>query len=347
MTMRTAVLVAASALAASVWVDSGTTALAASRYSVEDIGALPGSDVTAGYGINVSGNVTGWSAPSRPGSGVSGFVWNGSTMRPLGSLPGFSTSTGLAINVAGQVTGYAGSLYSQAFLWNGSTMRALPPLPGDAGLSSVGQGMNDLGHVVGCSGRPTRERAVYWSGTTVRNLGTLPGHTRSMAFDVNNSGVAVGESGTDTSRVAVVFRGGTVIRLGFLPGGTTTSRATAVNAAGHVAGWSDSSAGFRAFLWNGSVMTSLGTLPGHGSSLANDMNSGGQIVGVSNGTESKAFIWEAGVMYDLTSRILPSDPLYGVIQLSAAQAINEVGQIISFGGRPGGPLHTYLLTPSN
>jgi probable HAF family extracellular repeat protein len=75
-------------------------------------------------------------------------------------------------------------------------------------------------------------------------------------------------------------------------------------------------------LWENGVITSLGTLPGSNSSVPQDINDAGQIVGGHN----EAWLWENGVMNDLGT-------LEGNIAASA-NGINNIGQIVgySYGG---------------
>jgi probable HAF family extracellular repeat protein len=104
--------------------------------------------------------------------------------------------------------------------------------------------------------------AVIWDGPTVQDLGT-PGGARSQAFDVNQ--------------------------------------------AGQVVGWADTSAaGPRGFLWSDTQgMVDLGVLPDSPSVTAGAINSLGQIVGHTGGGggyPEHAFVWESGVIRQITSQ---------------------------------------------
>ena len=76
---------------------------AAPLYTVTDLGTLGGIS-TYGYGINASGEVTGFSS-TTDGSATQAFLSDGTT-HDLGSLGG-TKSEGLGINDSGQMTGYA------------------------------------------------------------------------------------------------------------------------------------------------------------------------------------------------------------------------------------------------
>jgi probable HAF family extracellular repeat protein len=72
-------------------------------------------------------------------------------------------------------------------------------------------------------------------------------------------------------------------------------------------------------------MTDLGTLPGDVSSVANDINAQGQVVGVSCDADRncRAWLWDDGVMMDLNTLIPPDSPLY----LTWGGGINDRGEI--------------------
>jgi probable HAF family extracellular repeat protein len=95
------------------------------------------------------------------------------------------------------------------------------------------------------------------------------------------------------------------------------------------------------------VMTDLGTLPGDVASTASGINIKGEVVGGSLDTDfnTRAFLWQSGVMTDLNTLIPPDSPLF---LIEAVGTINSRGQI---GGlaleKSTGEVHAFLLTPSN
>jgi probable HAF family extracellular repeat protein len=103
--------------------------------------------------------------------------------------------------------------------------------------------------------------------------------------------------------------------------------AFALNNAGRIAGFSDPTgdATTYAVLWQNGAITNLGVLPGDVSSNAFDINSEGQVLGISCDAKGncRAFLWDHGVMMDLNSLIPPDSPLY----LTDAEGINDRGQI--------------------
>ncbi len=109
-------------------------------------------------------------------------------------------------------------------------------------------------------------------------------------------------------------------------GGNTIAKA--VNAAGQVAGSSFLVSGDNhAFLWQNGVISDIGTLGGT-TSVGNDINDLGMIVGNSQLAESTdaqlvahAYVWQSGIMTDLGT-------LGGTF--SSASGINNHGQIVGY-----------------
>jgi probable HAF family extracellular repeat protein len=221
----------------------------------------------------------------------------------LGTLPGYETSYARDINAAGQVVGRADSNTSytnRAFLWGpGTGMLDLGTL---GGANSWATAINDAGQVVGAADTGARDADGYpiadpfvWQDGVMTDMSTLGGRW-SFASDINASGQVVGVGGADEH--AFLWENGIVTDLGTLPGYTYRSRAEGINDFGQVVGFSqrtelteycywDWNAGWvcrffptyyeRAFLWQGGVMTDLGTIGNL--SHATAINASGQIVG--------------------------------------------------------------------
>jgi hypothetical protein len=107
-----------------------------------------------------------------------------------------------------------------------------------------------------------------------------------------------------------------------------------------------------AFSWNGGLMTNLGTLNGNACSVADAVNSRGQVVGGS-GLSFPAFspsctdaiehavLWEDGKILDLNSLVsVPSE-----LTLNEATFINDRGEISGFGSLANGDTHAVELIP--
>jgi probable HAF family extracellular repeat protein len=160
--------------------------------------------------------------------------------------------------------------------WSGGGVINLGGLPGAA--SSVADGINDSGQVVGSSVIGGTEYAVEWSGGTLVKLEDLSGSADSVAAAINDAGVVVGESGG----YATEWSGGRVINLGRLPG-SSLSEAESINT-GQVVGFSVVGGVTYATEWSGGSVINLGGLPGATFSSAESINSFGQIVGESDGS---------------------------------------------------------------
>jgi probable HAF family extracellular repeat protein len=103
--------------------------------------------------------------------------------------------------------------------------------------------------------------------------------------------------------------------------------------------------GGHAFLYTGGVMTDLGTLPGGTDSIAQGINSQGQVVGTADpgaGGIGGAFLWTAQSGMVELNTVLPANS--GWI-LTDATGINDSGQITGIGSHNGGfPQRGFILT---
>src|SRR5271165_3513371 len=187
------------------------------------------------------------------------------------------------------------------------------------------------------------------------DLGTFGGpqsfyFSSPVVKSVNNLGTAVG--GADTSIQdpfypncdtpdclllrAFQWKNGALTDLGTVPLGNSSS-AGWVTDTGEIMGGSDTGAidpltGIPeniAFVWKDGAVTSLGTLEGGSFSFGNAMNNRGQVVGAAPntipdpfsylfGTQTRAFLWNKGVMHDLGTLGGPD---------GWAASINEFGQV--------------------
>jgi probable HAF family extracellular repeat protein len=91
-------------------------------------------------------------------------------------------------------------------------------------------------------------------------------------------------------------------------------------------------------------MRDLGAVDGDLCSAAWSINEAGQIVGNSAPecdffTQTRAFLWERGQVFDLNMFVAPGSDLY----LSEADFINDRGDITGPAFLPSGEVHQYLL----
>jgi probable HAF family extracellular repeat protein len=214
----------------------------------ESLGALPGGDYSAAFGINRRGDVVG---SSNTATAVRAFLWSrGRGMRDLGTLPGDVGSEAFDINSAGEIVGSSnGPRGVRAVLWDrAGNIEDLGVLPGGDYAKAVK--LNDAGQVIGVSNGDSGMHAFLWTREQgMRDLGTLPGFPRSEAIDINRSGQIVGNaSGTGAIRAFLWTPEGGMRDLGAFAGGVD-SKALGIDDSGRVVGAAMGSAGLAAFVW--------------------------------------------------------------------------------------------------
>ncbi len=260
-----------------------------------DLGLLPEGISAAAEDINYFGDVVGAgtaeSFPFQPHA----VLWRRGQVIPLPLLPGGSYSQAFAINDWGLIAGAADDgVSTHATVWLSGRPIALEGLAlptGDSGGWATD--VNNLGQVVGYAyvdGPHTR--AVLWNGGRAIDLGTLPGDNHSQALAINDRGQIVGVSANieaSTERAFLWERG--VMRDLGLPPGETFARAEDINIFGVAAGVSGTTRPQAALFARGQI-AHLPALPNQVSSIANDMNNLGDVVGyLSTDTASPGVIW--------------------------------------------------------
>lgn len=284
------------------------------RYSggtMLDLGTLGGTSAVA-YGINNSGVVVGASTVMSGASHA--FSWNG-VQQDLGTVTigtppstvSFLSSAALDVNTSGKSVGSSSRDFPDPF--TNSTMAVFESGAVTYKSGGVLYAINDSGQMVGSDSG----HGLLFNGTESVSIPAFctGGFCGSDARDINNNGVVVGDASTNTLnyRHAISYNANNTILsdLGTLAGGNR-SRANALNELGQIVGWSESSVGNRAFLYQSGGMIDLNSLidPTTGWVLneASDINESGQIVGwgIYNG-QTRAFLITA----------VPEASIYGMM----------------------------------
>ncbi|MEH2423166.1 MAG: hypothetical protein V7K48_20310 [Nostoc sp.] len=310
------------------------SALAASLYSVTDLGSLTGEAYSFATDINNSGEVA---INSLNGS----FFYSNGSLKKISPLPGDNVLAVSAINNLGQVIGNSiGNNFTgnNPFLYSNGITQPLPI------QNAIPYAINDRTQVVGGA---SKLGPFLYSDGIATSIGT-PGN---VAYGLNNLGQVVGILNSNT---AFLYKNGQTTNLGTLPG-DNYSVANDINDSGQVVGSSGLTGvdDGRAFLYSSSTgLQNLGKLrPTDLFSFAGGINNLGQVVGFSgtnnnffapDGNGLRAFLYSDNTLYDLNDLIAPG--LDAGFTLTAASAININGQIVGRGA-VNGELHAFLLTP--
>jgi probable HAF family extracellular repeat protein len=314
---------------------AATVLLASQAYAAPYHFTTLGTPQAVGSGadaINNAGQVAGYG--DVPGSlgGRYGQLWDNGIPTALATLPGERFNSAQAINNRGVAVGSSTDddvrlSYFNAVGWHSPTAAATTFAGGSHAF-----GINDLGQVVGASGKGLFTRATLWSGSSSTDLGSITG-SYSIARAINNSGQVVGEStighDLDGPTHAALWFGGAVTDLGTLGG--TQSGAADIDAYGHVVGWSEvvGSSGRHAALWSGGTVTALASFGGpYNEGEAKAINNAGLVVGfATGGGGSRAALWKDGTAIDLNSFLDAGAVAAGWV-LTTANDINDHGWIV-------------------
>jgi probable HAF family extracellular repeat protein len=315
------------------------------RYVVSEVPTLGGPGSSAS---DVSGTGTVVGSADLPALNVHAVMFASGVLTDLGTLGG-NSSIASGTNAHGLVVGSADTSEgrNQAFVYEGGSMVNL----GGTFLGSAAQKVNNKDQIVGNAiDSAGSAQAVLWQ----RAPGDGDGKDSSppcgpwvatelgdtiIAADINDRGDIAGTVVTPAGLHAMVLRDGTIVDLG--TGGAAASEGRAINNAGDVAGSTTNPD--HAAVWHAGDFRDLGTLGG-ALSIAFDIDDAGNVVGAandaSNASTTRAFLYTAGTMIDLNTRI---DPNAGWL-LFTARAIAPNGTIVGFGMHDG-QFRGFILTP--
>ena len=285
-------------------------------------------------------------------------LYSGGVITDLGVLPGGTTSQAAGINASGQIVGNSdltGGL-THAFLYTGGTMTDLGTLP--RGGESYATAINDAGQITGWSSTtpagynyPIPDHAFLYSGGLMTDLGNISASRQFVNFShgmaINASGQVAGWSIDDNQEThAMIYSGGQMTDLGTLGG--IESRAHGINDSGEVVGWSYTNTSdlspTHAFIVAGHGMQDLGVLAGSNASDAMAINNAGQVIGNTGQSGGIAFFYTAASgMVELDKHVSGSG--WSLAGTESAIAINNGGQIVSYGGNDSLFDTYFLLTP--
>jgi probable HAF family extracellular repeat protein len=210
---------------------------------MKSLGTL-GGGASQAYGINNSGQVTGYSDTSARPPLQHAFLYTAGTMQDIGqALNALPNSYGYSVNTSGHVAGTAyDANYTapHAFFYNGSTSSDLGVF---GGQGSSALAINNQDTIVGyLTTSSSFDHAFVYSGGTPTDLGTLGGNY-SYALAVNNNNLIVGGSFVDAKDSvyhAFIWSNGVMTdlngQLGASGTGWTLNEARAINDAGQITG---------------------------------------------------------------------------------------------------------------
>jgi probable HAF family extracellular repeat protein len=257
-----------------------------SNGTMTSLGTL-GGDSGIGNGINISGQVAGYSTNSV--GTYRAFRSSGSSLTDIGDLGGGS-AVAYGINDLGQVVGSAVTANGEnhPFLYSGGRMIDLGTLGSkNNNWWNSAQGVNNSGVAAGTSyDAQGNFFGFVWRNGKMIKMGTLGG-AWSQAYGINNKGQITGLAYTKNgSAHGFIANCATcVLRdLGTFAGNTSTVWGFAINDSGVVVGQSTFQNTYHAFVYSGGKIKDLNSLIPTGSGWvlteANGINSAGQIVGM-------------------------------------------------------------------
>ena len=322
--------------------------------SVIPLPAIGGSESLA-WGINEVRQIVGESLIAGDVQ-AHATLWESESPRDLSPGSGGAYSVAYAINNRGDAAGLTtlASGLDTATVWTGGgALVDIGAAMGVAG-SSLAWAINDAGVVAG-QGQlgPGFSKGFVYDGVGGGRVVNLDGYMGGANRGINNEGVVVGSSfffgDPDDAHLGTPDdRGGYgVEQIG--PGGFSFEIASDINNQGTIVGWTNDGSG----PWQACVFhpgerdsfTTLGSLPEFETSEAYAINDLGDIVGSTLDDDflldPHAWVWHAGVMYDLNDFLSPGRTEWQV--LLSATGINNRGDIVGYGVNAEGFLQGFVI----
>lgn len=328
---------------------------------------MPGENTSAiwelnSYGIGAGNSTDGIVDPYTGLIGGLAVLFEHGHVVSLGTLPGGQVSFAQDINDQGQVAGFSSNgildpysyfgwgTETRTFVWRNGVMHDIGDLGGPDTEQAV---QNQQGEIAGQSdtndtpspytGVPTQD-PYLWEDGHMTDLGTLGGDYGNVNW-MNDAGEVVGYSflANDTSFHPFLWNGRRMIDLGTLGGAWGSANWISDN--GDIAGAAQlSDRTWNGALWHDGKMIDLPPVDGAPDAFANSVNDEGEVVGNTtdaNFNELDAVLWTGGSAYDLNALVAPSQE-----HLTAAQYINDQGDIVSNAVLPNGDQRLVLLVPN-
>jgi uncharacterized membrane protein len=343
------------------------SATAQPRYTLTDIGNLPGTDSGVANCINDRGDVAG-NCNSASGDEVA-VVWRLGVPASLGKLPRGTFSYATAINSSGVFVGDGDTGDGRPQSWV-TTPSGLYNFFPNSGGNTHAIGINDAGVICGYYTRSLSGNTSSWKGgiwavdpkdpTRYRetDLPVIPGINGKSASAIpwafNQSGQAAGWAVNDVIGQHGCFWNNdakhSIVDLGVFAG-DWTSIAWGMNDLAQVVGESHPPAGSRAVVWNNDAArraVELPLLPGDNWGTANKINNLGHILGSSAVSDpvsgqvgpARMVIWRDGGVFEIQALLDASGTGWTI---SNVTGINNAGQISGV-GTVNGETHGFILT---
>ena len=329
---------------------------AQAAYSAVDLGAPEGLDAVVPVALNNNGAAV-VMATSTDATSV--FIFENGKYSQIGASNEqvFASSINDKNQVSGWVSGKSDDSRPSTETPVMLTTSGQVEMPGgrlDGRVYAVASDGRAVGEAAVDKGQA--RRAVIWDNQEVSELKGTPDDGASSAHDINGLGQIVGWIGSPdgNQRKAVIFSlAEDPVELGTLGG--TLSEAIAISEQGMIVGNSSTSEeqtalggnGTAAFGWIDGSITAFQTLDNQAWSTAADVNSYGLVAGTVGlsapatvGPATTAVVWAPDAVLDLNQLIQPLDGL----TLTAAVAINELGQVLCTAVDSAGVTHAVLLS---